>query len=428
MDDAVVIKVDNVSKKFSKSLNKSLFYGVSDFGRNLLGFSTRLERLRPKEFWAVDNISFEVARGDILGLIGPNGSGKSTILKMINGIFRPDQGEITVRGRVGALIAAGVGFHPLFTGRENIYLSAAIMGMTRVEVNRKFAAIVEFADIGDFLDTPVKNYSSGMFVRLGFSIAVHCEPDILLIDEILAVGDVEFRRKALERLREYIRSGEKTIIYVSHNLASVLGIANKALLLDQGQIVSQGESAKVIADYDLLMQRKSRGEGWSMLVDKKEDLLLVKKFNNYTREDVEITSVWAESIKAERRSQFSADEDMALCFSYKNNSTIGIMRGFIWVFFRNEKDVVCSGTCIRLGEQALPEELPLSGIFRVWFKPLQLTTGRYRISIGIFDETFTTPFTQGDYGYITAIKNLPTLIPGVITPLCWPKCDWELSL
>ena len=427
MDEAVVIQATNVSKKFSKSLKKSLIYGVCDIGRNLLGLNAHSEKLRPKEFWAVKNISFEVKRGDVLGLIGPNGSGKSTVLKMINGIFWPDQGEIAVRGRVGALIAAGVGFHPQLTGRENIYISAAIMGMSRVEVNQKFAAIVEFADIGDFLDTPVKNYSSGMYVRLGFSIAVFCEPDILLIDEILAVGDVEFRRKALERLKEYIQSGEKTIIYVSHNLQTVFGIANKAMLLDHGKIASQGKPAKVIADYDLFMQKKSPDEFRSSSVIKNGELVLVKKINNSVRDEVKITSVWAESMKAERRTQFSTDENMAVCFSYENHSTIKITGCFIGVVFCNDMDVACAGACIRLGEQSLPEELPRSGILRVWFKPLQLTTNTYRISIGIFDETLTTSFTFGEYGYVTAIKNLPTLIPGVAMPLSWPKCEWKFS-
>ena len=148
-------------------------FGVTDIGRNLIGLSSHHDKLRKNEFWAVDNISFEVKKGETLGIIGPNGSGKTTMLKMINGIFWPDKGKITVKGKVGALIAVGAGFHPQLSGRENIYINGAILGMSRKEISKKFDDIVDFADIGDFLDTPVKHYSSGMFVRLGFAIAVH---------------------------------------------------------------------------------------------------------------------------------------------------------------------------------------------------------------------------------------------------------------
>jgi lipopolysaccharide transport system ATP-binding protein len=182
MNDEVAIKVDHISKKYCKSLKRSMLYGVTDIGRNTLGLSSHSEKLRRSEFWAVDDVSFEVKKGETLGLIGPNGSGKTTLLKMLNGIFWPDKGKITINGRVGALIEVGAGFHPMLTGRENVYINAAILGMTK-KVDEKFDAIIEFADIGDFIDAPVKFYSSGMFVRLGFAVAVHYEPDILLVDE-----------------------------------------------------------------------------------------------------------------------------------------------------------------------------------------------------------------------------------------------------
>lgn len=155
----MTIKVEHVSKKFSKSLRHSMLYGMEDIGHNLIGLSSNSAKLREKEFWAVDDVSFEIKKGDTLGLIGPNGSGKSTLLKMLNGIFWPDKGKITVRGRVGALIEVGAGFHPLLTGRENVYLNGAILGMSKSEIDSKFDRIVEFADIGDFLDSPVKSYS-----------------------------------------------------------------------------------------------------------------------------------------------------------------------------------------------------------------------------------------------------------------------------
>ena len=157
---------------------------MHDIGRNLLRMGTKPDKLRKDEFWAVDDVSFELRRGETLGIIGPNGSGKSTILKMLNGIFMPDKGKIEINGRMGALIEVGAGFHPMLTGRENIYVNAAIRGMTKEDVDDKFDDIIEVADIGDFIDTPVKHYSSGMYVRLGFAVAVHCEPDVLLVDVV----------------------------------------------------------------------------------------------------------------------------------------------------------------------------------------------------------------------------------------------------
>jgi lipopolysaccharide transport system ATP-binding protein len=248
IDEDVVIKVENVSKKYSKSLKRSMLYGVMDIGRNMVGLSSHSERLRPDEFWAVSNVSFEVKRGETIGFIGPNGSGKTTLLKMLNGIFWPDKGKITVKGRVGALIAVGAGFHPLLTGRENIFINAAILGMSKEEIDNKFGSIVEFAEIGDFLDAPVKHYSSGMFVRLGFAVAVHCEPDILLVDEVLAVGDKEFAIRCYHKMHE-IRKKGTTIVIVSHNEYVMREETATCLYLNHGDARSLGPTEEVINLY-----------------------------------------------------------------------------------------------------------------------------------------------------------------------------------
>ena len=258
MDNDVAISVEHVSKKYCKALKKSMLYGMTDIGRNIVGASSRSGRLRKDEFWALSNISFEVPRGESFGLIGPNGSGKTTLLKMLNGIFWPDTGNITVNGRVGALIAVGAGFHPLFSGRENIYINGAILGMSEAEIREKFDAIVAFADIGDFLDAPVKTYSSGMYVRLGFSVAVHCEPEILLVDEILAVGDKDFQLKCFQKMNEIRRKGT-TIILVAHNEYVIREYTDRCLYLLQGQERFLGPSEEGISVYirDTL-ERKSR--------------------------------------------------------------------------------------------------------------------------------------------------------------------------
>ena len=236
MNDEPAIKVEGVSKKYCKSLKRSMAYGLTDIVRNSCGLRTNSCLLRPDEFWALDDVSFEIRRGESFGLIGHNGSGKTTLLKMLNGIFWPDKGKITVSGRVGALIAVGAGFHPMLTGRENIYINAAILGMAKSEVDRKFDAIVNFADIGDFLDSPVKHYSSGMYVRLGFAIAVHCNPEILLVDEILAVGDRDFQVKCFQKMHELKKDEGVTIILVSHNEYTMREYTQSSLVIDRGKM------------------------------------------------------------------------------------------------------------------------------------------------------------------------------------------------
>jgi len=255
MEKNVAIKVENVSKKYCKSLKRSMMYGVNDIARNTLGMGSHGEKLRKDEFWAVKDVSFEVKKGETLGIIGSNGSGKTTMLKLLNGIFWPDKGKLSVRGRVGALIAVGAGFHPMLTGRENIYVNGAILGMNKKEVDEKFDEIVEFADIGDFLDTPVKFYSSGMLVRLGFAVAVNVQPDILLIDEVLAVGDLSFQNKSLRRLAE-VRDKANAVVFVSHNLEHVRNLCDKVILLDRGKIMFAGKTVKGIEEYHRLTRKK----------------------------------------------------------------------------------------------------------------------------------------------------------------------------
>jgi lipopolysaccharide transport system ATP-binding protein len=257
MIDKVAIKVDNVSKKYCKSLKRSMFYGIQDILRNTLGLSSHSNILRKGEFWALHDILLEVKKGETIGIIGPNGAGKTTLLKLLNGIFWPDEGKITINGKVGALIAVGAGFHPLLTGRENIYINAAILGMTKKEVDKKFDDIIEFADIGDFIDSPVKYYSSGMFVRLGFAIAVHCDPEVLLVDEVLAVGDIEFQNKCFNKIGELMSKG-MTVILVSHNIFSIRRICNKCLWLDRGKIRKYGDTLSVTDAYQNWILEKEK--------------------------------------------------------------------------------------------------------------------------------------------------------------------------
>lgn len=201
-----------------------------------------------RDFWAVKDISFDVARGEALGLIGHNGAGKSTILKLLSRITTPTAGEIHLAGRIAALIEVGSGFHPELTGRENVYLSGSLLGMTRREIRAKFDRIVEFAGVGEFIDTPVKWYSSGMYVRLGFSIAAHLEPDILLVDEVLAVGDAAFQVQCIERLNQLRHSGT-TMLFISHDLASIEKLCDRVALIQRGQLIASGKPHDVVSQY-----------------------------------------------------------------------------------------------------------------------------------------------------------------------------------
>ena len=251
-----LVRVENVSKKFCRGLKRSMWYGLRDIARNAVGLRSGSGKLRRDEFWALRDIDFELKRGEVLGIIGPNGSGKSTLLKMLNGIYWPDAGRIAVAGRVGALIEVGAGFHPMLSGRENIYVNGAILGMSKQEIDDKFDEIVAFADIGDFLDMPVKKYSSGMFVRLGFAVAAHCSPDVLLIDEILAVGDMAFRRRCYNRIDELKRTC--TVVLVSHNMFQIGRICDRVLFLHRGENRFSGPVADGIMAYYDTVHSESR--------------------------------------------------------------------------------------------------------------------------------------------------------------------------
>lgn len=248
---ANALEFNGVWKKFKKGERfDSLRDLIPSITRNINPFAGKLdpEALQKKEFWAVKDVSFQLKRGDILGIIGHNGSGKSTILKLISGILRPTKGNIRVNGRLSALIEVGAGFHNDLTGRENIYLNGAILGMSKKEIDRKFDSIVAFSELEEFIDTPVKRYSSGMYVRLGFSVAAHLDPEILLIDEVLSVGDFRFQRKCMQKMNEFVTKGT-TIIYISHNLPSVIELCPKTLLLSHGVVQEVGESRQVVHDY-----------------------------------------------------------------------------------------------------------------------------------------------------------------------------------
>jgi len=254
-----VIRVENLSKKYVLSHQEN-GRGYKTFREALTGGAKSL--LKPfthsrlpvthspskEEFWALKDVSFEIQQGDRVGIIGRNGAGKSTLLKILSRIVEPTQGRINIKGRVASLLEVGTGFHPELTGRENIFLNGAILGMSREEIKRKFDEIVAFSEVEKFLDTPVKRYSSGMYVRLAFAVAAHLEPEILIVDEVLAVGDVAFQRKCLGKMEDVAREG-RTVLFVSHNMAAISQLCSTAILLRQGQVNGIGPARQMVEQY-----------------------------------------------------------------------------------------------------------------------------------------------------------------------------------
>jgi len=250
MGGTSVIRIENVSKRFIIRKEKSLKERLVNFGRS---------NLHKDDFWALRDVNLEIPTGSTVGLIGPNGSGKSTLLKLIGGILQPTTGSVHLRGRLAALLELGAGFHPDLTGRENVYLNASILGLTRKQTDYHFDAMVEFSGIEPFIDTQVKFYSSGMYVRLAFAVAVHVDPDILLVDEVLAVGDEPFQRKCLERIRGFQHEG-RTIVFVTHGLDQVAEFCDRAVVLEHGKVAADGlprDALKVLrADFEATRQEE----------------------------------------------------------------------------------------------------------------------------------------------------------------------------
>jgi lipopolysaccharide transport system ATP-binding protein len=256
MNSDTVIRVEGLSKKYLIGHREERYVTLRDVVAQRtraiwhMAKGRRLEQPKAalEEFWALNDVSFEIRRGEVLGIIGRNGAGKSTLLKILSRITEPTKGRATIRGRVASLLEVGTGFHPELTGRENIFLNGTILGMTREEIKRRFDEIVAFAEVEKFIDTPVKRYSSGMNVRLGFAVAAHLDPEILIVDEVLAVGDLEFQKRSLGKIDMIAHSG-RTVLFVSHNMPAVAALCTRGLVLDKGRLIADGDIAKAISTY-----------------------------------------------------------------------------------------------------------------------------------------------------------------------------------
>jgi ABC-type polysaccharide/polyol phosphate transport system ATPase subunit len=243
-----LVAVEGVAKKYCRDLRKSLRYGLHDIARALVGAGTDPGTLRAGEFWALSDVSLELASGECLGVIGPNGAGKSTLLKLIHGRLAPDRGRILLRGKLAAISELGIGFNPVLSGRENIFHNAALLGLTKEETQALLGEIIDFSELAEFIDAPVFTYSSGMRARLGYAVAAHLDPDALLIDEILTVGDLAFRRKCVQHMQRFLGRG-KAVLLVSHDMYTVQALCKRALYLERGRVVYAGSSTEAVNRY-----------------------------------------------------------------------------------------------------------------------------------------------------------------------------------
>ena len=301
-----VIKVEKVSKMYQLGSigSGTLYHTIWHYLNKLKG--SKLDKRKDNEFWALKDLNFEVNRGEVIGIIGKNGAGKSTLLKVLSRITEPTSGKITVRGRIASLLEVGTGFHPELSGRENIFLNGSILGMNRKEVKSKFSEIVEFSGIGQFIDTPVKRYSSGMYVRLAFAVAAHLEPEILVVDEVLSVGDAEFQRKCLGKMNDVSKSG-RTILFVSHNMAAVRNLCSKGIVLNNGEISFIGNINNAIGSY-LSGLKKDVSE----IVD-------MSRIDEMRTEGFQITDIIVENLNDEIRdyNTFRVGDGLSIKIKYK---------------------------------------------------------------------------------------------------------------
>lgn len=370
----VLIKVEGLSKKFCKDLKTSLWYGLKDLFSNVTG-NINERRLRDKEFWAVKDIDFELRRGECLGLIGHNGAGKSTLLKILNGLIKPDAGKVTIKGRVGALIELGAGFNPILTGRENIFNNGAILGFTRKEINEKLEEIIDFAELREFIDMPVQNYSSGMRVRLGFAIASQMEPDVLIIDEVLAVGDLGFTLKCFKTIDKILPN--TAIIFVSHSMPQISRLCTKIMLLSKGETMAyENEVGKAI---DLYYNSFVSSERNIVFDDGSIELLDAKILSQIDSVNGIFQLEWNSTLK------------LFFAFKQKKNMDLPVFR---ILFYDKEQRPVAM-----LEEN---EEMTISNIssgtseiqFEIIHENLQLSKGIYSISILVGKGRMRTPLLR----------------------------------
>ncbi|QEG21513.1 ABC transporter ATP-binding protein [Mariniblastus fucicola] len=375
----LILDVNDVSKVFCRNLKRAMRYGLHDLGKELIGRGAdRAEgKLRPGEFYSVRNASFKIEPGECVALIGPNGAGKSTMLKMINGLIKPDKGEIKIRGKIGALIELGTGFNPILSGRENIYINAAVLGMTKRDVDEVFDEIVDFAELHHVIDAPVKTYSSGMRIRLGFSVAANLRPQLLLIDEVLAVGDVGFRMKCFKHLRTLVASGV-SIILVTHAVGMLQRVATRAVVFNRGRIVHDGDLDAGCAVYEEILGASER--------------VRTERLQKESR-DAEIAEVTVLDSKGNENTEFQTGDSLAVRIRLKSKKLIKNARVIVALNSPSVGVVASMSTAYQeVRFDVDPQLHPDGRVITLAFKDLQLLLGAYHFNISLFGPETTEFF------------------------------------
>ncbi|MDO9558564.1 MAG: ABC transporter ATP-binding protein [Syntrophales bacterium] len=373
-----VIRVENLGKRYrigtARERNRTFREAITDMFASPWRFMKSALRKTPApneessdHIWALKNVSFEVNRGEVVGIIGRNGAGKSTLLKILSRITEPTEGRIVMRGRVGSLLEVGTGFHSELTGEENIYLSGTILGMRSSEISRKFDEIVAFAEMEKFINTPVKFYSSGMYMRLAFAVAAHLEPEILLIDEVLAVGDAQFQKKCLGKMDDVAKGG-RTVLFVSHNMGVIESLCPRTLQFDEGTLVFQGATKSVINNYLVSHQVNN-----SLIVD-----LAARNTINDSSMEIRFHSIWTETLYGELVRQFEMEQPFFICFKYIAHKAIPNALIAVRIETLSGQIIIDSWDSDSLNAE---EILPGYYSVRVKVDPQDLHPGHYQISL-----------------------------------------------
>ena len=411
-----IVEVSHLSKKYRKgeripyySLRDSIAGAIRSLGRRNL-------QLQKDEFWALKNVSFTVREGEVIGIIGRNGAGKSTLLKILGRITPPTEGCITLRGRVANLLEVGTGFHPELTGRENIYLNGAILGMRRNEVKRKFDEIVAFSEVSKFLDMPVKHYSSGMYMRLAFAVAAHLESEILLVDEVLAVGDAQFQKKCLSKMSEVSRAG-RTVFFVSHNLAALQSLCTQGLFLSKGQVISQGKISSVIKKYYQ-----------SFSTSKSDTQTQLHKFDRAGSGNMRFQSITFVDNNGKDKSSIKSGEPLTIKLRYTTKRNVELKNVNISVALNN-----IFGQRVTIFNNKLKDgifsTIPNKGLIIVSIDSFPLTPGRYDLNVfaeingEIADWLQEAAFISVDSNAIYRTESLPIDAQGSVYLPYTMRCD-----
>ncbi len=418
-----VIRVENLSKKYIighqrqeryRSLRDVMANGAKSFRQKFLQPSDK-KRVDPtiEEFWALKDVSFEIQQGDRVGIIGRNGAGKSTLLKILSRITVPTTGRISLKGRVASLLEVGTGFHPELTGRENIYLNGAILGMSKVEIKKKFDEIVAFAEIEQFLDTPVKRYSSGMYVRLAFAVAAHLEPEILIVDEVLAVGDAAFQKKCLGKMEDVGREG-RTVLFVSHNMAAVEKLCQHGIVLHQGKLQYIGSQTECLTKYLTNLSTSVSS--------------LKERTDRQGSGEVKVVAIEIRDKQGNLLDAVTCGKDLNIYFYFENYSPIKLTNILIGFVVKTQLDVAVFFQHNRL-TQADFGVLPAKGAFVCQIRRLPLPPSTYKITYSVMpnngldgiyfdfmEDSLALTVIEGDfhgYGEVPPITHGVCLVEGI---------------